>query len=69
MQQQERCVNRRGTVNHHSIEPGRALDDVVERAAGSARMTEATPRVENGLLEMIDPDTWAVVFRCRPTLN
>jgi hypothetical protein len=27
-----------------------------------------TPRVENGLLEMIDPDTWAVVFRCRPEL-
>ena len=27
-----------------------------------------TPRVENGLLEMIDPDTWAVVFRCRSQL-
>lgn len=30
---------------------------------------KTSPRVENGLLEMIDPDTWAVVFRCRPTLN
>lgn len=27
-----------------------------------------TPRVENGQLEMIDPDTWAVVFRSGPTL-
>ena len=26
------------------------------------------PRVENGLLEMIDPDTWAVVFRYCPTV-
>ena len=25
-------------------------------------------RLQFGLLEMIDPDTWAVVFRCRPEL-
>ena len=24
------------------------------------------PRVEQGLLEMVDPETWAVVFSCRP---
>jgi hypothetical protein len=34
----------------------------------SAYFKTLTPRVENGLLEMIDPDTWAVVLRCRPEL-
>ena len=42
--------------------PADATDDEI------AYFKTLTPRVENGLLEMIDPDTWAVVFRCRPTL-
>ena len=42
--------------------PADATDDEI------AYCQTLTPRVENGLLEMIDPDTWAVVFRCRPTL-
>jgi len=43
--------------------PADATDDEI------AYFKTLTPRVENGLLEMIDPDTWAVVFRCRPTVN
>ena len=42
--------------------PADATDDEI------AYFKTLTPRVENGLLEMIDPDTWAVVLRCRPEL-
>ena len=42
--------------------PADATDDEI------AYFRTLVPRVEDGLLEMIDPDTWAVVFRCRPTL-
>ena len=42
--------------------PPDATDDEI------AYFETLTPRVENGLLEMVDPETWAVVFRCRPTL-
>ena len=42
--------------------PADATDDEI------AYFKTLVPRVEAGLLEMIDPDTWAVVFRCRPTL-
>jgi hypothetical protein len=42
--------------------PADATDDEI------AYFKTLTPRVENGLLEMVDPDTWAVVFRCRPQL-
>jgi hypothetical protein len=40
--------------------PADATDDEI------AYFKTLTSRVESGLLEMIDPDTWAVVFRCRP---
>ena len=42
--------------------PADATDDEI------AYFKTLTPRVESGLLELIDPDTWAVVFRCRPEL-
>ena len=42
--------------------PADATDDEI------AYFRTLVPRVEHGLLEMIDPDTWAVVFSCRPTL-
>ena len=42
--------------------PRDATDDEI------AYFKTLVPRVEQGLLEMVDPDTWAVVFSCRPTL-
>ena len=42
--------------------PADATDDEI------AYFKTLVPRVEQGLLEMVDPDTWAVVFSCRPTL-
>jgi hypothetical protein len=50
----------RGTLQFEL--PADATDDEI------AYFKTLVPRVEQGLLEMVDPDTWAVVFRCRPTL-
>jgi len=51
----------RGTLQFEL--PADATDDEI------AYFKTLVPRVEQGLLEMVDPDTWAVVFRCRPTLR